>query len=104
MSFDNSVKTENFFRIVFKTFDVSQDGRITSEEVGRVLCALGRPQDEETRQNLANKHGGKNGKIDWSSADFLRNISSLPVTNIGLVEEFVYSAAFSSFDQVTADI
>ena len=42
MSVDN--KTENFFRIVFKTFDVSNDGRITSEEVGRVLCALGRPQ------------------------------------------------------------
>ena len=31
---DNKFKTETFFRIVFKTFDVSNDGKITAEEVG----------------------------------------------------------------------
>ena len=32
---DNKFKTETFFRIVFKTFDVSNDGKITAEEVGK---------------------------------------------------------------------
>ena len=65
-----------------------------------MLSALGRPQDEETRQNLINKFGGKAGKVDWASSEFLRDISSFPLTDIALVEEFVYSAAFSTFDQV----
>ena len=41
---DNRTKTENFIRLVFKTFDVSSDGSVTGEEVARVLTALGRPQ------------------------------------------------------------
>ena len=44
LDLDNKLKTENFFRIVFKTFDVSNDGKISCEEVGKVLSALGRPQ------------------------------------------------------------
>ena len=43
---DNRTKTENFIRLVFKTFDVSSDGSVTAEEVARVLTALGRPQVE----------------------------------------------------------
>ena len=68
-----------------------------------MLSALGRPQDEETRQNLVNKYGGKAGKVDWASSEFLRDISSYPLTDISLVEEFVYSAAFSTFDQVSTE-
>ena len=41
---DNRTKTENFIRLVFKTFDASSDGSVTGEEVARVLTALGRPQ------------------------------------------------------------
>ena len=100
---DNKLKTESFLRTVFKTFDLSSDGKISSEEVGRVLSALGRPQDEETRQNLVNKFtGGKKGggKLDWSSAEFLRDVARYSVTDVSLIEESVYSAAFTTFDQV----
>ena len=99
---DNKFKTESFLRVVFKTFDLSSDGKISSEEVGRVLSALGRPQDEETRQNLVNKFGGKAGKVDWTSSEFLRDVARCSVTDVSLIEDFVYSAAFSTFDQVKA--
>ena len=59
MDSDNSLKTETFLRRVFKVLEVESEGKISSEEVGRVLTALGRPQDEETRQNLLNRHGGR---------------------------------------------
>ena len=59
MDSDNSLKTETFLRRVFKRLEVESEGKISSEEVGRVLTALGRPQDEETRQNLLNRHGGR---------------------------------------------
>ena len=101
LDINDKLKTENFFRIVFKTFDVSNDGKISSEEVGKVLSALGRPQDKETRQNLVNRYGGKAGKVDWSNTEFLRDIAGYRVTNVNLVQEFVYSAAFSTFDQVS---
>ena len=51
MDSDNTVKTETFLRRVFKTLEVGSEGKISSEELGRVLSALGRPQDEETRQS-----------------------------------------------------
>ena len=59
MDSDNSLKTETFLRRVFKVLEVESEGKISSEEIGRVLTALGRPQDEETRQNLLNRHGGR---------------------------------------------
>ena len=39
---DHSVKTRNFLVTVFRTFDVSNDGRLSRAEVDRVLAALGR--------------------------------------------------------------
>jgi hypothetical protein len=39
---DHSVKTRNFLITVFRTFDVSNDGRLSRAEVDRVLAALGR--------------------------------------------------------------
>ena len=56
-------------------------------------------QDEETRQNLVNKHGSRKGKVDWSSPEFLRAVARCALTDISLVETFVFSAAFSTFDQ-----
>jgi Ca2+-binding EF-hand superfamily protein len=42
MDKDHSVKTRNFLITVFRTFDVSNDGRLSRGEVDRVLAALGR--------------------------------------------------------------
>ena len=92
MDSDNTLKTETFLRRVFKTLEV-KEGRITSEELGRVLRALGRPQDEENRQNLLNRHGGQ------ASPGLLRDIALYPITDVRLLEEFVFSAAFTTFDQ-----
>ena len=94
MDTNNKLKTESFLRTVLKTLDVSTDGKLSSEEVGRVLAALGRPQDEETRQNLLNRHRGR------ASSTLLTDIVLFSVTDVNLVEEFVLSAAFSPFDQV----
>ena len=92
MDSDNTLKTETFLRRVFKTLEV-KEGRITSEELGRVLRALGRPQDEENRQNLLNRHGGQ------ASPGLLRDIALFPLTEVRLLEEFVFSAAFTTWDQ-----
>lgn len=92
MDSDNTLKTETFLRRVFKTLEV-KEGRINSEEVGRVLRALGRPQNEESRQNLLNRHGGQ------ASPGLLRDIVLYPLTDVRLLEEFVFSAAFTTWDQ-----
>ena len=39
---DHKIKTRNFLVTVFRTFDVSNDGRLSRTEVDRVLAALGR--------------------------------------------------------------
>ena len=93
MDCDNTLKTETFLRRVFKRLEVRSEGKISSEEVGRVLTALGRPLDEETRQNLLNRHGGRAGP------GLLRDIALLPLTDVRLLQEFVFSAAFTTFDQ-----
>ena len=97
---DNRLKTESFLRTVFKTFDISNDGKITEEEIGKVLNALGRPTNEKEIQKIVKKFAGKRDKIDWSSSDFLREIAATNVTDVNMVEDFVFSAAFSTFDQV----
>jgi len=96
---DHKLKTESFLRTVFKTFDVSNDGKITEEEIGKVLCALGRPVEEKERQRIGKKFAGKGDKVDWSSSDFLKEIATTKVSDVNLVEDFVLSAAFSTFDQ-----
>ena len=42
---DHKIKTRNFLVTVFRTFDVSNDGRLSRAEVDRVLAALGRRWD-----------------------------------------------------------
>jgi len=96
---DNRLKTESFLRTVFKTYDVSNDGKITEEEIGKVLSALGRPAEDTERQRIGRKYAGKGSKVDWSSSDFLKEIAATSVTDVNLVEDFVFSAAFSTFDQ-----
>jgi len=96
---DNRLKTESFLRTVFKTYDVSNDGKITEEEIGKVLSALGRPAEDTEKQRIGRKYAGKGSKVDWSSSDFLKEIAATSVTDVNLVEDFVFSAAFSTFDQ-----
>jgi len=98
----NRLKTESFLRTVFKTFDISNDGKITEEEIGKVLNALGRPTDEKEKEMIVKRYAGKDAKVDWSSSDFLKAIAATDVTDVNLVEDFVFSAAFSTFDQVSA--
>ena len=97
---DNRLKTESFLRTVFKTYDISNDGKITEEEIGKVLSALGRPVENGETRRIGKKYAGKGAKVDWSSSDFLKEIATTNVTDVNLVEDFVFSAAFSTFDQV----
>ena len=46
-----------------------------------------------------NKYGSRKGKVDWSCPEFLRAVARCALTDISLVETFVFSAAFSTFDQ-----
>ena len=96
---DNRLKTESFLRTVFKTFDISNDGKITEEEIGKVLNALGRPAEDKVTKRIGKKYAGKGDKVDWSSSEFLKEIAATSVTDVNLVEDFVFSAAFSTFDQ-----
>ena len=98
---DHKLKTRSFYRNVFKTFDVGNDGRLTEEEVGKVLTSLGRPLGEKQLRELTEKFVCENqGQVEWSNAKFLESVSKLKVSNINLVEEFVLASAFSTFDQV----
>ena len=45
-------KILDFFKNVFKTYDVNNDGTIATGELGNVLRALGRPSDTESVSNL----------------------------------------------------
>jgi len=105
MDIDNSVKTRNFLITVFRTFDVSNDGRLSRAEVERVLSALGRRTDSKTVDSMVSKfttgerEKGKEVGVDWLQGDFLRDVAAINVSDVSLIEEFVYSAAFSTFDQ-----
>jgi len=107
---DHKIKTRNFLVTVFRTFDVSNDGRLSRAEVDRVLAALGRRVEPATVDGIVERFSGdgegkegKKGKgregIDWLQGDFLKEVAAINVTNVNLIEEFVFSAAFSTFDQ-----
>ena len=100
---DNRLKTRSFYRNVFKTFDVSNDGKITADEVGKVLSALGRPLGQKQLKRMMEKFEDENSKkVDWSNKDFLEVVGSTKVSNVKLVEDFVLASAFSTFDQVVS--
>ena len=100
---DHKIKTRSFYRNVFKTFDVENDGKLTAEEIGKVLRSLGRPLNEKQLRELTGKFVSENlGEVEWSNTNFLESVSKLKVSNINLIEEFVLASAFSTFDQVLA--
>ena len=94
-------KILDFFKNVFKFYDMNNDGTITTRELGDVLKALGRPSDTESVSNLIRKFDLDNsGKIDWNNGEFLLVIALLDVVDILQIDDFVFSAGFKTFDQV----
>eukprot|EP00091_Calanus_sinicus_P005463 TRINITY_DN15900_c0_g1_i1.p1 TRINITY_DN15900_c0_g1~~TRINITY_DN15900_c0_g1_i1.p1 ORF type:complete len:122 (-),score=34.55 TRINITY_DN15900_c0_g1_i1:223-588(-) len=76
-------KILDFFKNVFKTYDVNNDGTITEAELGNVLKALGRPSDMESVGNLVRRFDlDKSGRIDWNNGEFLLVIALLDVVDI----------------------
>ena len=101
LDWDHKLKKRSFYRNVFKTFDVANDGKMTAEEVGKVLTALGRPLGDKQLRNMTEKFVSEDKEeVDWSNAEFLEGVSDTKVSNVNLVEEFVLASAFSTFDQV----
>ena len=56
-----------------------------------------RVEETEPRQNLLNRHGSQAGP------SLLRELATLPLTHLGLLQDRVFSAAFSTFDQVRVE-
>ena len=95
-------KILDFFKNVFESYDVNNDGTITAEELGNVLKALGRPSDMESVSNLIRRFDlDKSGKINWNNGKFLLVIALLDVVDILQIDDFVFTAGFKTFDQVT---
>eukprot|EP00092_Neocalanus_flemingeri_P004531 GFUD01004881.1.p1 GENE.GFUD01004881.1~~GFUD01004881.1.p1 ORF type:complete len:175 (+),score=47.85 GFUD01004881.1:107-631(+) len=93
-------KILDFFKNVFKTYDVNNDGTITTAELATILKALGRPSDTESVSNLVRRFDlDRSGKIDWNNGEFLLVIALLDVVDIQQIDDFVYSAGFKTFDQ-----
>ena len=94
-------KILDFFKNVFKTYDVNNDGTITAVELGNVLKALGRPSDIDSVNNLIRRFDlDRSGKIDWNNGEFLLVIALLDVVDILQIDDFVFTAGFKTFDQV----
>ena len=97
-------KILDFFKNVFKTYDVNNDGTITAAELGNVLKALGRPSDMESVSNLIRRFDlDRSGKIDWNNGEFLLVIALLDVVDILQIDDFVFTAGFKTFDQVNLE-
>ena len=95
-------KILDFFKNVFKSYDLNNDGTITAAELGNVLKALGRPSDMESVSNLIRRFDlDRSGKIDWNNGEFLLVIALLDVVDILKIDDFVFTAGFKTFDQVT---
>ena len=95
-------KIFDFFKNVFKSYDLNNDGTITAAELGNVLKALGRPSDMESVSNLIRRFDlDRSGKIDWNNGEFLLVIALLDVVDILQIDDFVFTAGFKTFDQVT---
>lgn len=94
-------KILEFFKNVFSSYDANNDGTINTAELGNVLKALGRPSDTDSVTNLIRRFDcDRSGKIDWNNGEFLLVIALLDVVDISLIDDFVFSAGFKTFDQV----
>ena len=40
------------------------------------------------------------GRVDWANGEFLNIIASIGVTSISNIDDFIFSAAFRTFDHV----
>merc|ERR1719300_406631 len=96
---ERDAKIFEFFRNVFKKYDADNDGTIAASELGSVLSALGRPADAESLQNLIRRFDtDQSGKVDWTNGEFLSVIAMLDVIDVSLIDNFVISTGFNTFD------
>jgi len=93
-------KILDFFRAVFTTYDINKDGCIDVQELDKVLAALGRVAPQDTVDDLISRFDiDSSGKIEWNNGEFLMVIASISVTDVSTIDDFVFSAAFRTFDQ-----
>ena len=95
-------RDEKILDFLFKSYDLNNNGTITAAELGNVLKALGRPSDMESVSNLIRRFDlDRSGKIYWNNGEFLLVIALLDVVDILQIDDFVFTAGFKTFDQVT---
>ena len=96
-----------------------RDGTIDVGELSRVLSALGRVAPKDTVvssaqiTNQTQNHTGQvedlikrfdvdlSGRIEFGNGEFLGVIASIAVTSVQDIDDFVFSAAFRTFDHVS---
>ena len=94
-------KILQFFKNVFKTYDVNNDGTIASKQLGSILSALSRPSDEESVGNLVRRFDPENcGKIVWDNQELLLVIALMDVEDAKKIEDSIFTAGFETFSKV----
>jgi len=88
-----------FFKTVFSTYDTNKDGTIDVEELSKVLSALGRMAPKDKVEDLVKRFDvDLSGRIEFGNGEFLGVIATIAVTSIHDIDDFVFSAAFRTFD------
>jgi len=92
-------KILEFFKAVFSTYDTNRDGTIDVGELSGVLSALGRVAPNDKVEDLIERFDvDKSGRIEFGNGEFLGVIASIAVTSVKDIDDFVFSAAFRTFD------
>lgn len=88
-----------FFANVFRGYDTNDDNTISSDELGKVLEGLGRPQTQQQLEQIIQKYDKDgNGRIDWNNGEFLAVVAAIDVTDVNKIDDLVFSAGFRTFD------
>jgi len=96
---DSEDKILEFFKTVFSTYDSNKDGTIDVGELSRVLSALGRVAPKDKVEDLIKRFDvDLSGRIEFGNGEFLGVIASIAVTSVQDIDDFVFSAAFRTFD------
>lgn len=93
-------KILQFFKNVFKSYDVNNEGVIPSKQLGSILSALSRPSDEESVGNLVRRFDPDNcGKIAWDNQELLLVIALMDVEDAKKIEDSIFSVGFKTFSK-----
>ena len=94
-------KILEFFRAVFKSYDVKNDGTIETSKLGGILRSLGRLTEKEFLDNLIQRFDKEEkGTIEWNNKEFLMVVALMDVVDVNVISEPVFLAGFTTFDQV----